>query len=163
NEVFKPSVGSFDSASGLWNGLTLGKGQSVTMTLTGTVPSSATGNLVNTITVSPPAGVTDPNLGNNTGSDTDTLTPQADLGITNNDFTNFAQPGKSTTYTIVVTNHGPSDVIGAQVTDIFSAMITSATWTSTALDGASGNTASGSGNINDTVNLPAGSSIIYTV
>ena len=43
------------------------------------------------------------------------------------------------------------------------AAIASDTFTAVATGGASGFTASGSGNINDTVNLPVGSTITYTV
>ncbi len=72
-------------------------------------------------------------------------------------------PGTATTYTIVVTNNGPSNVTGATVTDVMPAAIASDTFTAVATGGATGFTASGSGNINDTVNLPAGSTITYTV
>ena len=40
-----------------------------------TINAAATGTLSNTATVTPPAGVTDPTPGNNTATDTDTLTP----------------------------------------------------------------------------------------
>jgi hypothetical protein len=46
----------------------------VHLTLTGTIDPNATGSLINTVTVAPPAGTTDTNLANNTASDTDTLT-----------------------------------------------------------------------------------------
>jgi hypothetical protein len=39
--------------------------------VTGTVSPSASGNLVNTATVTPPNGVTDPTAGNNSATDTD--------------------------------------------------------------------------------------------
>src|SRR5581483_9914437 len=108
NPVFgTPSAGSYDSSTGVWSGLSLASGQSVTITLT------ATGSLTNTVRVDPPAGVTDPNLANNTDSDTDTLTPQADLAITKSDSATSVVPGGSTTYTIVVSNTGPSAVTGA--------------------------------------------------
>ena len=73
-----------------------------------------------------------------------------------------ATPGESTTYTIVVSNAGPSDVTGASVTDTFPTEL-SCTYTSVAAGGATGNTASGSGNIGDTLVLPAGGSVTYTV
>src|SRR5262249_46646508 len=82
NPVFgKPSAGTYNPGTGLWSDLSLGTGQSVTITLTGTVNPTATGTLTNTATVSTPPDVTDPNSTNNTGSDTDTLTPQADLAV----------------------------------------------------------------------------------
>src|SRR5204863_476785 len=55
-------------------------GGSVTYTATCTIAASATGTLSNTATVTAMTGVTDPNLANNSATDTDTLTPQADLG-----------------------------------------------------------------------------------
>src|SRR5262249_31548565 len=60
-----PSAGSYDPTTGVWSGLSLGSGQSVTITLTGTVDHAATGSLTNRVHVAPPPGVTDPNPGNN--------------------------------------------------------------------------------------------------
>jgi uncharacterized repeat protein (TIGR01451 family) len=134
----------------------------ITYTVTGTVNPAATGTLVNTATVTVPGGVTDPTPGNNSATDTDTLTPEADLSITKTDGVATEVPGTTATYTIVVTNNGPSNVTGASVGDTFPATLTGVTFTSVASGGATGNTASGSGNINDTVNMPAGSSITYS-
>ena len=58
----------------------------------------------------PPAGVTDTNPGNNSATDTDTLTAQADLSITKTDGVVAIAQGGSTTYIIVVANSGPSAV-----------------------------------------------------
>jgi uncharacterized repeat protein (TIGR01451 family) len=69
NPVFTPSVGSYDSSTGVWTGLNLASGQSVTLTLTGTVSHTATGTITNTATVAPPSGVIDPTSGNNTATD----------------------------------------------------------------------------------------------
>src|SRR5207249_2570987 len=144
--------------------VTLLPGGTVTYTVVAQIDPSATGLLVNTATVTPPEGVPDLNPDNNSSTDTVPLTPQADLSITKTDGVTTAIPGTTTTYTIVVQSlSGPSDVIGATVSDVFPPSITSATWTSTATGGATGNTASGTGNINDTVNLPIGSSITYIV
>src|SRR6266496_1163452 len=48
-------------------------GGSATYTLTGTINPSATGSLTNTATVTAPGGVTDPNLTNNSATDTDAI------------------------------------------------------------------------------------------
>ena len=68
------------------------------------IASSATGDLVNTVTVSPPTGVTDPTPENNTDTDTDTSNPQVDLTITKTDGVDEYVPGANLTYTIVVSN-----------------------------------------------------------
>ena len=97
------------------------------------------------------------------GSDSDVLSAQADLSITKTDGVTSVTAGGSTTYTIVVSNNGPSDVIGATVSDLLPAAVTSDAFTAVQSGGASGFSASGSGNINDTVNMPAGSTITYAV
>src|SRR5262249_47629792 len=131
-----PSAGSYDPATGVWSGLSLASGGSVTITLTGTIDPAATGTLTNTVHVAPPSGVTDPNPANNNDSDTDTLTPQADLAITKtNGVTSVVPGGPSTTYTIVVSNAGPSAVTGASVSDPLPAGATSASWTETTNSG----------------------------
>ena len=140
----------------------LPSGGSVTYTVNATISAAATGTLSNTATVTPPGGVTDPNPGNNSATDTDTLTAQSDVAITKTDGVTTATPGGSVTYTITASNAGPSDAPGSTVGDTFPPILT-ATWT---CSGAGGGTctAAGSGNINDTtVNLPAGGSVTYTV
>src|SRR4029079_9630055 len=102
----------YDPATGLWTGLSLASGQSVSITLTGTIDPAATGTLTNTAHVSPPDGVTDPTQGNNNATDTDTLTPRADLAVTKTDGVTSAVPGTQNTYTIVVSNNGPGAVTG---------------------------------------------------
>src|SRR6185369_4022488 len=96
---------------------TLATGGAANFQLTLAISSTLTGTLSNTATVTPPAGVTDPNNGNNSATDTDTLTPQADLSINKGDASGTAVPGTNVTYTITVTNNGPSTVTGAAVSD----------------------------------------------
>ncbi len=133
-------------------------GGSVTYTASCTINASATGTLVNTATVS--STVADPDPANNSATDTDTLTPQADLAITKTDGVATAVPGGSVTYTITASNAGPSNAPGSTVADTFPASLT-CTWTCAGAGGGTC-TAAGSGNINDTVNLPAGGSVTYT-
>ncbi len=136
-------------------------GGSVTYTVSATISPSTTGTLSNTATVAAPGGVTDPTPGNNSATDSDTLAPQADLAITKTDGVTTATPTGTITYTITASNAGPSNAPGATVADTLPASLT-ATWTAVGAGGGTA-TASGSGNINDTVNLPAGGSVTYTV
>jgi uncharacterized repeat protein (TIGR01451 family) len=84
-------------------------GGSVTYTLTGTIDSTATGKLIAIANVTEPAGNTDPTPGNNSASDTDNLTPQADLGVVKVDNPDPVFLGSNITYTITVSTAGPSD------------------------------------------------------
>jgi uncharacterized repeat protein (TIGR01451 family) len=89
-------------------------------------------------------------------------TTGVDLAITKTDGTSAVRPGDTLTYTITASNSGPQAVNGATVADTLPAKLTNVSWTCA---GASSGTctASGSGNINDTVNLPVGASVTYTV
>ncbi len=135
-------------------------GGSVTYTASCAIAPGATGSLVNTATVSTPAGISDPTPANNSSTDTDTLAAQANLAITKTDGVTTATPGGSVTYTIVASNAGPSNAPGATVADTFPAALT-CTWTCVGAGGGTC-TAAGSGNINNPVNLPAGGSVTYT-
>ncbi len=84
----------------------------------------------------------------------------ADLSITKTDGATTATPGASVVYTITAANAGSADVTGATVADTFPAIL-SCTWTCSASAGSSC-TASGSGNINDAVNLLNGGTATYT-
>ena len=109
-----------------------------------------------------------------TATDTDTLNAQATLAITKTDndggssvtpTVGAAVPGTSITYTIVASNTGPSTATGASVTDPLASnpAISSDTWTATGSGGATGFSASGSGSIDDSLTIPSGGSVTYTV
>ena len=176
-DVFPPQVSGttwtalFSNGSGTASGsgttidqqINLGVGGTAVYTVNATTGSTATGALVNTATVSSPTGLIDPNLANNAWTDTDLFAPVADLAITKTDAGTNYVPGEITTYTITVTNNGPSFVAGATVIDTFSTAFTGVGWTATfAGEGSSGATA-GSGNIAQTINLAAGGTATYTV
>jgi uncharacterized repeat protein (TIGR01451 family) len=148
-------------AGNINNTVNLPSGGSVTYTTGCTISGLATGTLSNTATVTAPAGVTDPTPGNNSSTDSDTISASADLGISKTDGVTSATAGGSTTYTITANNAGPSAATGATVADTFPASLTC----STTCVGAGGGTCTAgplAGNINDTVNLPSGGSVIYT-
>jgi uncharacterized repeat protein (TIGR01451 family) len=89
---------------------------------------------------------------------------KADLGITKTDGSNFFAPGANNVYTVVVTNNGPNGMTGATVTDLTPAGTTITGWTAvfTGGTGSSGNT-SGSGSINELINLAYPGSVTYTI
>jgi len=141
--------------------VTLPPGSSITYKATGRLSSAATGTISDTASVTAPSGVTDPNSANNKATDTDNITFKADLKVTVTDGKISATAGTKDTYTIIVTNAGPSKVTGAIIRDTFPSTFTGVTYTTTQSGGASGFTASGSGNINNTVTMPPASTITY--
>lgn len=141
--------------------VTLPSGSSITYKATGKLNAAATGTVSDKASVTLPSGITDPNTSNNSGTDTDPIAIKADLKVTVTDGRTSALPGSSNTYTIVVTNVGPSKVIGAVVHDVFPGIFTGVTYSASQSGGAAGFTASGSGNINNTVTMPPASTITY--
>src|SRR5205085_63222 len=110
-----------------------------TFTVVAQIDASATGNLVNTVTVSPPSGTSDPDTTNNSATDTDTASPQVDVAVTKVDNKGGSSsgsvgtvvPGSSFTYTITVSNSGPSTATNVGVSDTFPAGISADSWSGT--------------------------------
>ena len=98
-----------------------------------------------------------------------TSNPTADLSLakTSKDakgnLTPDVDPGETITYTIVVNNSGPSNVTGAAVSDTIPSSLTGVSWTCAASAGASCASGTNTGNISDTVNIPNGGSLTYTI
>ena len=99
------------------NTVNLPPGGSVTFSATGTVNPGARGSLVNTATVTVPAGVTELIPGNNSATDTDTLNPRADLQVNKTDAPDPVSAGSALNYTITIHNIGPSDATGVTLSD----------------------------------------------
>jgi uncharacterized repeat protein (TIGR01451 family) len=85
--------------------------------------------------------------------------PFGDLRLTKTDGITNIIAGQSTTYTIQVNNVGPDPVRGV-VTDSLPSRLSAVTWTCSSTGGAFC-TSSGSGSLNDTADLPVGSSVTY--
>src|SRR6185437_4381935 len=141
------------------NAAILPAGSAITYSITGMINPSISGNLVDTATITYSNNGT---LTPSSSSNTVTLVPQSDLSVTDTDNAPNSTPGAILTYTVVVTNTGPSDATGASIIDSQPANISSETFTATQTGGATGIT-SGSGGISNTVDMPAGSTITYLI
>jgi len=135
-------------------------GETVTFTAACDIDPSATGSSSNTAAVLAPIATPDPNPTNDSATDANTLDPQTDLAITMSNPIGPAVLGEVVTYDIVVSNPGPSTVPGAAVSDLFPTELTSVWWTCVGSDGGSCNP-SGSGDIDETIDLPVGGSVTF--
>src|SRR5262249_36643938 len=97
--------------------INLANGGVATFTITGTVPSGTRGNCADTARLTPPTGATAPATTKTPATDNSPANPQADLNITKVSSPNPYVPGQTLTYTVTVTNNGPSNVVGAAVSD----------------------------------------------
>src|SRR6185436_12400169 len=146
---------------------TLPSGGTVTFTITANV-TAVGGSVTNTAVVAAPAGTNDPTPANNTASDTDNVQPVADVSITKTDGVATVNAGGTTTYTIVVSNAGPSPANNAIVTD---AAVTGLAKTAAACTGVTGGAVcpvtttvallEGAGVIIPT--LPSGGTVSFTI
>ncbi|HEX7680316.1 MAG TPA: hypothetical protein VF713_19445, partial [Thermoanaerobaculia bacterium] len=107
-----PSVGSNGSVTcSVGN---LGSGANAQFTLTANIDPSAAGTLSNTATISGPNADTNP--GNNSATAVTTVTAIADLSV-NKTGPATANAGTNITYTVTLTNNGPSNAASVSLTD----------------------------------------------
>ncbi|MBY6204211.1 beta-propeller fold lactonase family protein [Halomonas denitrificans] len=107
----------------------LGVGGRSDYDFTATVHPSARGTLENTVDVAPGSG-TDPDPGNNSSTVSGPITVVSDIGVTKTGPVD-AVAGTVITYSIAVTNAGPSDALGIQVADLAPAELSGFDWTCT--------------------------------
>ncbi len=152
NTIFEDSIDLTARSSLVYN---------VTATVSG---NPGLGDITNTATVSVPLGLVDADPTNN--STTETTPPDIDLQVTKNDGVNSYTPGGALTYTVTVTNNSAFDLTGVTVTDNMPTLLSSWSWTCAPDPGPPGPTCAAgpsNTNINDTVTLPAGRFITYTI
>ncbi|MGZ8830824.1 MAG: IPTL-CTERM sorting domain-containing protein, partial [Thermoanaerobaculia bacterium] len=105
-------------------------GGSATFTLVLNTPIGLSGAISNTATITSATG--DPNAANNTATAAVTVAPAiADLSIAKSASAGNIIPGTNVTYTIVVTNNGPSTATGVTVTDVLPVAMTFVSATTT--------------------------------
>src|SRR5262249_54989102 len=140
----------------------LAAGATRTITTTFAVPSTYTtpDPIVNVASAT--SGTPDPATGNNTAQASVGLNaPVANLTITKSEAQSTAVPGQTPTSSIAVGNTGPSNVAGVRVTDPVSPELSGFSWTCSGSGGASCTAGSGTGALDTTVNLPAGTSATF--
>ena len=128
--------------------------------LTATVAPGTTGTLTNTVRVIAPDGSTNTNPADS-ASDVNEPAASADLRVTLNPERADYLPGSSITYNVTVTNNGPDAVSGARVVTSLPSALENISWTVQYIN-ASG-ARSGSGGIDQRVNVSPGGSVTYKI
>lgn len=152
-----PASGSGDISTTI----NLASGGRATFSFNGPVAADATGTLTHMATAAAPIGYDD-SAANNTATDADPLTPQADVGVTNTDGQASAIPGTPITYTIVVTSAGPSTAPNTLISDVFPAALNNIEWTCAPVGGVTC-PATGNGNLNLNITFTANSQVTLVV
>ncbi len=125
------SQGSYDDATGIWTVGSLANTGSATLSIVVEVTSSSTITNVATITnsdrVDPDSdftvGIGADDLSDGTADDDETsenINPvlSSDIQVTKSDFVASYTPGGTDSFTITITNDGPSDVTGVSISDL---------------------------------------------
>src|SRR5262249_51079094 len=149
-----PSQGTYDPVAGVWTvgNLPVSPPPATPATLLVTALVTQPGTFPNTATAT---ATNDPTGDSATATVTASRAP--DLVIGKSDGLTSVLAGTNLTYTIVVSNLGPTNVLGATVMDTFPgpAFLQNVSWTCATTAGtATCGTASGAGDIATTVNLP---------
>jgi hypothetical protein len=90
------------------------------------------------------------------------LADEADLSIVIQPQVDFGELGRPFSYDILVVNFGPSDVVGATVASAIDLRLSGVTWSCTPST-ASTCPANGTGDLDETVDIPAGGDVMFVV
>ena len=110
------TTGPTTSATNIMDVVNIPAGKKIVYNVVATISPSAVGNLIDTASITNPAAVPDPNLANNSATDTD-MPPSTDLSISMSDNVTMYTLGGTITYSIQMVNIGPLPVTGALFSD----------------------------------------------
>ncbi len=104
--------------------ITLGDGATASATLVFTVDASSSGTITNTASVPDLSAAGENDITNNSAAADVTIVPEADLGVSQTVSLADAQAGSDLTYTVTVTNSGPSQATNVIAVDTLPAGVT---------------------------------------
>ncbi|MFC2077649.1 hypothetical protein ACFLTM_02445, partial [Candidatus Bipolaricaulota bacterium] len=114
-----PSQGTYDSVTGEWTLGSFAFNATATLEITVTIDTGTGGTTIANLATVTASDVTDPNPANDADfADAVITVPLADLSITKSANPGSVNEGDSVVFTVVVTNNGPDEATGIEVTDI---------------------------------------------
>jgi uncharacterized repeat protein (TIGR01451 family) len=131
---YMASQGAYTNANGLWRVGNLVNTASAILTISATVDSGTGGRTITNTAHSLIADQTDPDPDNNEASATITvagIVTGADLAVIKTVNNPMPAPGDVITYTITMTNNGPCNATGVQLTDALPAGVTYLSYSAT--------------------------------
>jgi len=140
----------------------LAAGKEAEVTVVALVPASTPAGTVLENDVAVSSAALDTNNANDAAVNMMTVTAAANLTLDKQQSPAFVMPGDEVTYRLMVENLGPSDAVGAVVSDTMPAELIDVTWECIAYEGASC-PASGTGDLAHPVDLPAGGRLVFTI
>ena len=161
------SCGAASGTGAISQAVNIPSGAFLTYTMTVQVPAGHAAQYATVATITPPAGFEDAVWGaaNNTATDTDyppASAGEVDVHVTISNGVTSVWKGEALTYTIVMKNDGPADLVGATAGAQFPV---ATNWTCAAA-GPAGSSCHGSAaastTVSDTVTLKAGGTLTYT-
>jgi uncharacterized repeat protein (TIGR01451 family) len=161
-QFFGGATGNVSGTGSINESVNMPVGSQIIYTMAAVINPSATGTLENIAQVLPPPGFSDPVPGNNTSVDSNALSPIIDAKVVKTGPAAIS-PGQQATYTIVVSNDGPSTATSITLSDIFPPSLINVNWTSFATGGASGNSPFGFGNITEFLTVPPNATVTYVI
>ncbi len=147
-ECIQPTLRSSSISTTLF----MNPGSAGGMEIQALVHPSARGIINNTATIAPLFGARDNNLVNNSSTDQTQIIIETDVAIVKTAPAN-AFAGETIQYSLVLTNTGPSDALDVVVEDTLDAVIINSNWNCTATGRSLCNDATGTGDLNTTVNV----------
>jgi uncharacterized repeat protein (TIGR01451 family) len=127
--IYTPGSGAYNPLTGVWSGISLASNGVVTLTVSGQVsPDTIAGNIISSVTVTPPVGVTDLVTNNNSAAATNAVVQVADLAVTISDGVTNVHQGDALTYTITAINLGPSTLTSITLSNSLSAFLNNFTY-----------------------------------
>jgi uncharacterized repeat protein (TIGR01451 family) len=120
-----PSVGSYAPGTGVWSVGTIASGANETLALTAIVDLGTGGSVVTNTASVTGANEDDNHLANNSASaDVTVQNASADLGVTKDVDNAIPNEGGTIVYTITLSNAGPGDATGVEITDLLPVGVT---------------------------------------